>query len=138
MSKAVAIFDGFVGHNGKNVQIIAGSTWSSDHEVVRAHPDKFDIANNGPGESKEQRVKRLRAELAEAEAETASASQEDDDEGTPVGAEGSIDRGEELPPYTEWKLADLQAECRDRGLSANGTKADLAARLDQYDAEHPE
>lgn len=140
MSKATAIFDGFVGHNGKNVQIIAGSIWNPDNSVVRAHPDKFDITgDSAPKETAEQRVARLRAELAAAEAESASATEEDDDGGAAVGSEGTVDRvDDDIPPYAEWKLADLQAECRDRSLSSSGTKAELAARLDQWDAEHPE
>lgn len=37
--------------------------------------------------------------------------------------------------YTDMKYADLQALAKERGLVATGTTAELAARLEQHDAE---
>lgn len=45
---------------------------------------------------------------------------------------------EPLPPYEEWKLADLQTEATARGLAKSGTIAELAERLYKWDEEHPE
>lgn len=40
-------------------------------------------------------------------------------------------------PYSEWPLSELQAEAKKRGVSGSGTKAEIAARLDAWDVEHP-
>lgn len=56
---------------------------------------------------------------------SAASSDPDDDEDGP-------------PDYAAYRLADLRALSRERGLPAAGAKADLAARLAAYDAEHAE
>lgn len=43
----------------------------------------------------------------------------------------------EVPPYEQWSYRDLQDECRERELSAKGTKEELVQALNQYDADHP-
>lgn len=40
--------------------------------------------------------------------------------------------------YDDWKQPQLQAEASRRGLSAGGTNAEIAARLDEWDATHPD
>lgn len=40
--------------------------------------------------------------------------------------------------YDDWKQPQLQAEASKRGLSAGGTNAEIAARLDEWDAAHPD
>lgn len=52
------------------------------------------------------------------------------------GPEMEKESTEEFPPYEEWLLADLQDECRNRGLTVSGRKDDLVARLEQYDGEY--
>lgn len=37
------------------------------------------------------------------------------------------------PPYSEWDYRDLQTECKERGLPANGSTEDLVARLVESD-----
>ncbi len=37
-------------------------------------------------------------------------------------------------PYEEWTVAELQAELKGRQLSSDGKKADLVARLHEYDS----
>lgn len=37
-------------------------------------------------------------------------------------------------PYSEWDYRDLQAECKERGLPANGSTEELIARLEEWDA----
>lgn len=44
---------------------------------------------------------------------------------------------EEIPPYEEWDYRDLQAECRERSLSAGGKHEELVFRLMEFDEEHP-
>jgi hypothetical protein len=114
--KAYANFDGFVGWRGQAMQMIAGSAWDIDHDFVQGNPDKFVFPEGGEPEPV--------VVLA--------------DDGVDAGAADVIDQGDDLPPYIEWKLADLQQECRDRQLTSSGTKAELAARLDAWDAEHPD
>ena len=52
--------------------------------------------------------------------------------------DGSL-AGEELDatqePYEGWTVAELQQECKDRGLPANGKLADLKARLVEHDEQ---
>lgn len=45
------------------------------------------------------------------------------------------DDEEEVADYTEWSLADLKTECKQRGLPVKGTRAKLAERLEADDAE---
>lgn len=42
---------------------------------------------------------------------------------------------DEEDEYTSWSLKALKAECKDRGLPRTGTIAELAARLEENDAE---
>lgn len=119
MSKqAIAIYDGFVGWRGQAQQLIAGTAWNADHEFVQANPQHFRFPDGGEPK----------------------AAKEDADTGKDAGKAGQVDTAGEadLPPYTEWKLADLQQEAADRGLPTSGTKADLAARLEQWDADNPD
>jgi hypothetical protein len=46
-----------------------------------------------------------------------------------------IPEGAELPPYTEWSHDDLVFECRERGLSEEGSDDELAVRLLENDDE---
>lgn len=41
---------------------------------------------------------------------------------------------EEVEPYEQWTVAELSAECNDRDLPKNGTKAELVTRLYADDA----
>lgn len=41
----------------------------------------------------------------------------------------------EIPPYTEWEYRELQAECKERGLTATGSTEELIARLEEFDDE---
>jgi len=55
-----------------------------------------------------------------------------------LGASLPLAPGEETDedddrPYEEWTLSELQAEAGSRQLSKSGTKADLAARLQEHD-----
>ncbi|QLF84501.1 hypothetical protein SEA_RIE18_19 [Microbacterium phage Rie18] len=80
---------------------------------------------------------------------------EEEDEGTPDGFEDEDDESEdenedegeeenedeeqeEDLPYSEWEFSDLQAELKKRDLSAKGSKEQLAARLEQHDADNAE
>lgn len=131
MKKAVAIYDGFVGHHGQAIQLIGGQAYPVDASIVKAQPQHFQFSDDGaemidnPHETPAQKVDRLRAELKQAEQ-------------LAVAEGGSEDEGEELPPYSEWLLADLQAECKDRGVPYSGAKADLVKRLEDWDAAHPD
>lgn len=42
---------------------------------------------------------------------------------------------DDVPPYTEWTNEELRAELADRGLSTEGKKADLVARLEEDDSQ---
>jgi hypothetical protein len=49
---------------------------------------------------------------------------------------GDDDDGEDGPPdYGAYRIVDLRDLCRERGLSPTGAKAELVARLAEYDAE---
>jgi SAP domain-containing protein len=47
---------------------------------------------------------------------------------------------EEVPPYSEWTYAELQAECKARELPASGKTEELIARLEDSDelSEEPD
>ena len=45
---------------------------------------------------------------------------------------------EEVEPYDQWDYADLQAECKNRGLTATGKKEELISRLEEWDEANPE
>lgn len=40
---------------------------------------------------------------------------------------------EDVEPYEKWEYRDLQAECKERGLPADGKAEDLANRLNEHD-----
>jgi hypothetical protein len=42
-----------------------------------------------------------------------------------------------VPPYSQWKVVDLKAECMARGLTQSGKHDELVARLEAYDEEYP-
>ncbi|QNN98584.1 hypothetical protein SEA_AESIR_18 [Microbacterium phage Aesir] len=81
--------------------------------------------------------------------------EDEDESGTPEGFENEDEESEdendedeeseeddeeqeEDLPYSEWEFADLQAELKKRDLSAKGSKEQLAARLEQHDADNAE
>lgn len=41
-------------------------------------------------------------------------------------------------PYDKWTNDELREELKNRELDTKGDKKDLVARLEQYDAEHPD
>lgn len=41
---------------------------------------------------------------------------------------------DDVPPYEDWSVKDLKAECEIRGLLVSGNKSDLISRLDEDDA----
>lgn len=51
------------------------------------------------------------------------------------GTASSHPDDDDILPYEEWSYADLQAECKDRGLTAGGKTEDLIARLKASDEE---
>jgi hypothetical protein len=51
-----------------------------------------------------------------------------------VPVELEVDDEDELPPYEEMSLADLQKECRARELPVGGNKAEVIKRLEEHDA----
>lgn len=53
----------------------------------------------------------------------------------PAGEEVSL---EEVEPYEQWPYAELQAECKARGLTATGKAEDLITRLQEWDEANPE
>lgn len=60
---------------------------------------------------------------------------EDDDEDGDDDDESDEDEEES---YEDWSVADLRAECVERGLSKTGKKSDLVARLEENDEEEEE
>lgn len=68
--------------------------------------------------------------------EGASAATGDDGGGGDPGDDEDADSGDpDATPYDGWTYADLQAECRDRGLPAQGNTDALIERLVEDDAE---
>jgi len=62
-----------------------------------------------------------------------------DDPNGPIQEADVMGSEETVPePYEEWPYADLKEECKTRGLKMNGSAEELAARLHDYDEEHPE
>jgi hypothetical protein len=51
---------------------------------------------------------------------------------------GSSDDEDGPPDYMAYRVTDLRDLCRDRGLPVTGAKADLAAALAAWDADHPD
>lgn len=129
MKKAVAIYDGFVGHHGQAIQLIKGQEYPVDAGIVQAQPQHFSFSEDGakrldgPNETAAQRLERLRAELAQAEQLAAAEAAENADDEESCG---------------EWTVADLQAECKARSLPYSGAKADLVKRLEDWDVAHPD
>lgn len=39
--KRYATLSGFIGHNGSTARLDEGDEYDADHELVKAHPDKF-------------------------------------------------------------------------------------------------
>ena len=72
----------------------------------------------------------LATALSEAEPEEEEAEEESEEE-------ESEDDDDEVPPYSEWSLADLKAEIENRGLEATGKKSALVAALEADDEEDP-
>lgn len=68
-----------------------------------------------------------------------------DDDDTPAETEAVVvedeaesvveEEHEAVSVYADWSLVDLQEECVGRGLAKSGTKAELAQRLADDDAE---
>lgn len=58
----------------------------------------------------------------------ASQTQAEPDDGVEV-----TEDDEELPPYSEWKNQALRDELHERGLSLDGTKAEMVKRLEKDD-----
>lgn len=54
--------------------------------------------------------------------------------GQPAETEEST---EDVPPYEDWTVKELQDECRARGLTVSGTKAELVSRLEEDDEQPP-
>ena len=51
------------------------------------------------------------------------------------GSSGPDDDEDGTPDYGAYRIVDLRDLCRERGLSPSGAKAELVARLAEYDAE---
>lgn len=49
------------------------------------------------------------------------------------GPETETESVEDVPPYEQWTYAELQAECKERQLSAKGSTDELIARLKESD-----
>jgi hypothetical protein len=75
---------------------------------------------------------------AAAETEPAEATTEADAQPAPTVSPGGEDDEDGPPDYAAYRIVDLRALARERGLPVAGAKADLAARLAEYDAEHAE
>lgn len=58
--------------------------------------------------------------------------------GSTPETETESDEDEEIPPYTEWTIAELKAELGKRELPLSGKHADLVARLEADDEEASE
>lgn len=67
----------------------------------------------------------------EEEAEDESEEEESEDE------EESEEEEDDVPPYSEWSLADLRGELENRGLDTTGKKGELVVRLEADDEEDP-
>ncbi|WNT45013.1 hypothetical protein SEA_PHUNAPHOKE_19 [Microbacterium phage PhunaPhoke] len=65
-----------------------------------------------------------------------SEDESEDDENESEDEEENDEEQEEDLPYSEWDFADLQAELKERDLSAKGSKEQLVARLEQHDADN--
>jgi hypothetical protein len=52
--------------------------------------------------------------------------------------DGDGDEDDGPPDYAAYRVVDLRDLSRERGLQVAGSKAELAARLAEYDAEHAE
>jgi hypothetical protein len=48
VSTVRVVFGAFIGHEGKNVQLVEGDEWESDHPVVVARPELFAWHVPGP------------------------------------------------------------------------------------------
>jgi hypothetical protein len=63
-----------------------------------------------------------------------SLSNQTDTEDSTVGSTDGDGQTETVLPYDEWDYRELQAECKERGLSAGGSAEDLIFRLEEFDA----
>lgn len=65
---------------------------------------------------------------APADADLPTLDADEPDEG------GVPDEGGSVPPYADWNVPDLRAECGHRELKKSGNKDELVARLEEDDA----
>lgn len=72
------------------------------------------------------------------EQEETSQTQVQQDSASSMGGNGQTTEQESPEPYEGWTYAQLQAECKDRGLPASGKTEELLARLIESDEPPPE
>jgi hypothetical protein len=82
------------------------------------------ISGDGDGEPGEQVIQLPDGEYAKPDGPALSAAGDDDEDGP--------------PDYMAYRVVDLRDLARDRGLPVTGAKADLAAALAAWDADHPD
>lgn len=128
MKKCIATFDGFIGWRGQATQIIGGSEWNVDHPMVVDNPQLFRFPEGGEPETPQPVVVDVTHETPVVEETLKDVNDKD--------ADGNVE--EELPPYVEWVVKELQDECRVRGLSTTGNKSDLVTRLEEWDKDNPD
>lgn len=100
-----------------------------DEMVVFQHEDK-DRADRYFSNDPRWNDSRIREHWMKTKSDEATGVDEDEDE--------ELEDEDELledAPYEEWKNDDLRAELVSRGLSVEGAKADMAARLREDDAK---
>lgn len=89
---------------------------------------------------KQQDLKPVNAENPSSKTEPDSAALSTDDGGlttdqeSPEGIEHLVE-DDEIPPYSEWTVTELQDECVSRDLPKSGNKKELVARLEAHDEE---
>ncbi len=117
----------------------ASADGGATHYVAEGDPVPGDLPEGvrlvGPGAPVAEGAPEDAGQAPEAEAPDESGQGEPEPEASsPAGADD-----EDGPPdYMAYRVVDLRDLARDRGLPVTGAKADLAASLAAWDAEHPD